>query len=250
MNKRLIRLGLVITAMVLFAGGCAPMQAALPAANTAITAPSLTDAPTVAPTTVPPAPTLGSASAPTAGGANNDTIRFVLVSDKSEARYRVREQLANIALPSDAIGRTKDFNGTLVIKSDGSIVSPDSKFTVNLATLTSDRSQRDNFIKRAVLQTNQYPNAVFVPTQATGLPSPLPQSGSLAFKLTGDLTIQNVTKPVTWDVTANLQGDQLTGQATTTFKFEDFSLTQPRVPVVLSIEDHITLELDFTMQRG
>jgi polyisoprenoid-binding protein YceI len=128
-------------------------------------------------------------------------------------------------------------------------VSSESKFVVNLASLKSDRSQRDNFIKRGVLQTDQYPTAVFVPTQVTGLPSTLPSSGIVSFKLTGDLTIRDVTKPVTWDVTANVQGNDVTGQATTNFKFEDFSLTQPKVPVVLSVEDNIKLELDMDLQR-
>jgi polyisoprenoid-binding protein YceI len=172
-----------------------------------------------------------------------------LVPDKSEARYRVREQLAGADLPNDAVGRTKDFTGTLVIKPDGSIGSAESKFVVSMGTLASDQSMRDNFVRGNVLQTNQYASAIFVPKQASGLPSPLPQSGSVSFKLTGDLTVRNVTKPITWDVTAQVQGNQVIGQATTTFKFGDFNLTQPRVGRVLSIEDNIKLELDVTLQR-
>lgn len=255
MSSRLIRFGLVLTAAVAFAAGCASPQAAPPAVTT-ISSPTTAPAaattilsPTVAPTSASTVPS--PATAPTTGGSSSgDTIRFVLVPEKSEARFRVREQLANVSLPSDAIGKTREFTGTLVVKSDGTIVSPDSKFVVDIGTLATDRPQRDNFIKRSVLQTNQYPTAVFVPTQVAGLPSPLPQSGQVSFKLTGDLTIRNVTKPVTWDVTASVQGNQVTGQATTAFKFGDFSLTQPRVPVVLSIEDNIKLELDVTLQRA
>jgi len=174
---------------------------------------------------------------------------LVLVPENSEARFRVREQLAGADLPNDAIGRNKDFTGTLVIKPDGSIVSSDSQFVVSMGTLVSDQPMRDNYLRGNVLQVNQYPRAVFVPKQASGLPSPLPQSGSVTFKLTGDLTVRNVTQPVTWDVTAQVQGNQVTAQAATTFKFEDFSLTQPRVGRVLSIEDNIKLELDVTLQR-
>ena len=172
------------------------------------------------------------------------------MSEKSEARYRVREQLANLSLPNDAIGSTRQFAGTIVVKLDATIVSSDSKFVVNLGSLKSDQSQRDNFLRRSVLQTDQYPTVVFVPTQVTGLSSTLPPSGPVSFKLIGDLTIRNVTKPVTWDVTGQVQGDQMTGQATTSFKFDYFGLTQPRVPVVLSVEDNIRLELDVTLQRA
>ena len=248
MFSRLIRFGLTCTAVALLAAGCASTQAVPPAATTA---PSTTTAPTLAPTTVKVAPTAGPTQAPaTNNNSSSGTIRFVLVPEKSEARFRVREQLVNVSLPNDAIGKTREFTGTLAIKPDGTLVSPDSKFVVNIGTLATDRSQRDNFIKRSVLQTDQYPIAVFVPTQATGLPTPLPQAGQVSFKLIGDLTIRNVTKPLTWDVTAQVQGNEVTGQATTTFKFADFNLTQPRVPVVLSIEDNIKLELDVTLQRA
>ncbi len=166
----------------------------------------------------------------------------------SEARYQVREQLASVSLPTDAIGRTKQISGSVMIKPDGSIDPANSKFVVDLSTLQSDRSMRDNFLRRNVLQTTQYPDATFVPKQVSGLPWPLPKSGPVSFKLTGDLTIHNVTKSVTWDVTGTIQNGQASGLAKTSFKFEDFNLNQPRVPVVLSIVDNITLEVDVALQ--
>ncbi len=183
-----------------------------------------------------------------AGSASAQTIRLTAVPGKSQARYRVREQLAQVSLPSDAIGSTNAISGTIVGKTDGTIVSSESKFTVNLGTLQSDRSQRDNFLRRNVLQTDRYPNAVFVPTKVEGLPLTLPPATSVAFKLTGDLTIRDVTKPVTWDVTCQAQGNLGTCHATTSFAFGYFGIDRPQVPVVLSIEDHITLEVEVELQ--
>jgi polyisoprenoid-binding protein YceI len=243
MSSQEIRFGLILTAVILLAAGCAPTQVAPPPAAIASSPAAVSSAPTA--TAVPPSP-MASTTNTSSGG---DVIRLVLVPENSEARFRVREQLAGANLPNDAIGRTKDFTGTLVIKPDGSIVSSDSQFVVSTGTLVSDQPMRDNYLRGNVLQVNQYPKAVFVPKQASGLPSPLPQSGSVTFKLTGDLTLRNVTQPVTWDVTAQVQGNQVTAQAATAFKFEDFSLTQPRVGRVLSIEDNIKLELDVTLQR-
>lgn len=242
-----MRLGLIrflgmITVLVLFTTSCASTQAA--------------------PTTLPavPSPVVGAnatatqsstTTSSTAGtNSSGNSIHYVLVPGKSQALYRVREQLVSLSLPSDAIGTTQDITGTLAIKPDGTIESSESKFSVGLQSLTSDRSQRDNFLRRNVLQTDQYPNVVFVPTQATGLPQSLPQSGQVTFKLNGNLTIRDVTKPVTWDVTCTVQGEQVSCKATTSFKFEDFNLTQPRVPVVLSVVDNIQLELDITLQRA
>jgi polyisoprenoid-binding protein YceI len=67
----------------------------------------------------------------------------------------------------------------------------------------------------------------------------------VTFQLVGDMTIHSVTRPATWDVTAQVNGQELSGSASTSFTFEDFGMTPPRVPVVLSVEDNIKLEIDF-----
>jgi polyisoprenoid-binding protein YceI len=182
--------------------------------------------------------------------ASGTGLKFVLDPSKSEASYAIREQLARINLPSDAIGKTNAIAGSLTLKPDGSVDSANSKITVDLSTLKSDEGMRDNYVRQNILQTGQYPQAVFVPTQISGLPATLPTSGNVSFKVTGDLTIRNVTKPVTWDVTGSVSNGVATGTATTSFTFEDFSLTQPRVPVVLSVVDKITLNATVTFTQS
>ena len=54
-----------------------------------------------------------------------------------------------------------------------------------------------------------------------------------------------MTKPTTWQVDARFAGNRVSGTAATTFVFSDFGLTQPRVPIVLSVADSIHLEYDF-----
>jgi hypothetical protein len=50
-------------------------------------------------------------------------------------------------------------------------------------------------------------------------------------------------------VTAHQDAGRVSGTASTGFTFADFGLTQPRVPVVLSVADTIRLEYDFTLLR-
>ena len=192
----------------------------------------------------PTAPPPGATEAPASGALAEGQIRLVVAPEGSAARYLVTEQLVRLDLPSDAVGATTDVTGELVINADGTIVSDASHFSVDLRTLTSDSSRRDGFIKSNVLNTNTYPTADFVPTEVIGLPSPLPTSGPVSFQLLGDLTVHGVTKPVTWDVVTEVSDNALTGTAKTSFTFADFGLTQPRVPVVLSVDDTIRLELD------
>lgn len=44
---------------------------------------------------------------------------------------------------------------------------------------------------------------------------------------------------------ATFNGSDITGNAATSFTFADFGITQPRVPVVLSVAGTIKLEYDF-----
>ncbi len=249
MVRKFHRFQLLYLILALFVASCATTQATTPAASPVVSSPGIEPTEALAtPTEVVSIPSTSATITPTIDTASG-AVRFVVVPEKSEARYRVREQLASVSLPSDAIGKTQDISGAIAINPDGTILSSESKFVVNMSTLQSDRSQRDNFVRRNTLKTDQYPEAVFVPTQVTGLPAELPQSGDVAFKLIGDLTILDVTKQVEWDVTGNIQSGVLTAQASTSFTFADFKLNQPRVPVVLSVEDTIKLELDFTLNQ-
>jgi polyisoprenoid-binding protein YceI len=225
----LASLGLILTACSQASSTPAPLAATVPPPTLpAQTAASIT-------------PTAPSQDSPAVTGP----LHLALDPAKSEARYRVREQLANISFPTDAVGTTKTISGTIVIDPDGTIVSQESKFVVDLTTLKSDKAQRDRYIQNNTLQTRSYPTAEFVPTKVIGLPSPLPASGTVTFQLAGDLAAHGMTRPTTWDVTASVDGQGLTGSASTSFTFEDFGMTPPRVPILLSVEDTIKLEVDF-----
>ena len=254
-----IRLLIPLLLIALLLAGCAGQAASstatAPSSPALPTAPAATAAETAAPTATAAAATdLPAQPAPsetpaaeipqTAGGA-----RYVIVPEASEARYRITEQLANLSFPNDAVGVTNQISGAVVVNPDGSIDTAQSLMTVNMASLTSDRGNRDNYVRRNILRTDQYPNATFVPNQVSGLPAPLPESGPVSFQVSGDLTILDVTRPVTWDVTGTIDGDTAVGQATTSFTFTDFNLTKPNVASVLSVEDTIYLEVDVTVRR-
>jgi polyisoprenoid-binding protein YceI len=79
-----------------------------------------------------------------------------------------------------------------------------------------------------------------------GRATPLPTSGQATFQLSGALTVRGVTRPVTWQVDATFANSGLTGNATTSVQLTDFGMTPPRAGPVLSIEDQLNLQLDFT----
>ena len=177
-------------------------QADTPAPTAGSSSPATPQA-TPATTTPMPSPepigTAASSGIPARGGESSttETVRLVLVPEGSEARYRVREQLANQPLPNDAVGATREVSGAIVLAPDGRIVSEESRFEVDLRSLRSDQSRRDNFIQRNTMETSRFPTAVFEPREASGLPWSLPENNEFTFQLTGDLTIHGVTRPVT-----------------------------------------------------
>lgn len=188
---------------------------------------------------------LGGASLHSDASQRGDRLRYVVAPTGNEARYRVREQLAGIDLPNDAIGVTRDIAGRLVVDADGKIVRDSSRIVVKLSSLKSDKSRRDGFLQRNTLETAKYPEAVLVPLTFEGLASPIPPGASRTFSLVAALTVHGATRPTTWHVTARAEGKDVVGTATTAFTFKDFGLEQPRVPIVLSVADTIKLEYDF-----
>lgn len=216
----------------------------------ATAAPTVTPSPTEpaqeSPTSVVDQPTASMTDTTPPAAAAGDSLRLVLADAGNEARYVVREQLADVSFPTDAIGRTSDVSGELVVSPDGTFIPDGSGITVNLASIRSDKDRRDNYIRQQVLETARYPTTTFVPTEARGLDVNALRSGETSFELVGDMTVHGVTNQVVWDVTAALEGDTLTGTASTEFTFEDFGMTVPSVMVVLSVEDKIRLEYDFS----
>jgi polyisoprenoid-binding protein YceI len=143
------------------------------------------------------------------------------------------------------VGSTRQVSGTIVLDPSGAVLGDQSKVVVDLRTLKSDEGRRDNFIQRNTLETGRFPTADFVLKEVRGLPSPLPSSGETTFQLVGDLTIHGVTRPATWAATARFAGQEITGTATTSVRLEDFDMARPRVPLVLGIEETLSLELSF-----
>ena len=233
----------IVLMMIAAAAALLAACAAAPPAGPSAVAPTLTPAPE--PTAMPLPPTEPAATAPAAPAG--DALRLVVASEGNEARFRVREQLVSLTLPSDAVGTTAALSGALVIQPDGRIIAGESRFVVDLTTLHTDSSRRDGYLQRNTLETGTYPEAVFVPAAAADLPSPLPTSGPVAFQLTGDLTVHGVTRPVTWEVRAEVEGRTLRGTAATSITFTDFGMTLPHVGPVLSVDDLIALELDFAL---
>ncbi|MDQ2783855.1 MAG: YceI family protein [Chloroflexota bacterium] len=239
----------------------APAAAATIAATTAPTAAASTgnyggaSAASTAPaasTTASGASSSSAATAPTgssvAAKAPSGATTYTIASDTSQAKVTVNEKLANLPAPSDAVLTTNAIQGQLFLGADTKPVEG-AKIMVDLRTLKSDKTQRDNYIRMNTLKADQFPLAEYTVTGVDGWTGPLKEGQPSTFKLLGTMTIHGVTKPVTFDTTAMMQGGAVTGTATTTFTFEDFGMTPPNLTIVKA-NDLIKLDLTIVANKA
>jgi polyisoprenoid-binding protein YceI len=173
---------------------------------------------------------------------------YSINSEESEARYRVQEELRGIG-DTEAVGATDAFIGQILFDENGMPLEC-SRFDVDLRTLTSDEARRDNYLYTNTLETEQYPLATFVLTSVEGLDAALVDGEETTFNLIGNLTVHGVTKLVSWDATATKNGEALTGSATMTFEMPEFGIEPPKAGPVISLDETVVLEIDFTAESA
>jgi polyisoprenoid-binding protein YceI len=188
----------------------------------------------------------GSATSPAATpGAGTWTV-----ASGSVAGYRVREQLASLAAPSDAVGRTSAITGTFTLtqSASGDAVSAAS-FSVDVTKLTSDQSRRDQRIHSQGLESDRYPTATFKLTSPITLPAGTASGQTIHVSATGDLTIHGVTKSVTIPIDARLTGSTIELVGSITFPFSQFGMTPPSIGGFVTVQNNATMEFQLMLTR-
>jgi polyisoprenoid-binding protein YceI len=186
-----------------------------------------------------PAATPTASAAPLPSGAR----RFAIVTERSVATIRVREQVAAIPAPGDAVLTTRAFSGTAVLLSDGTFANG-SAFAADLDTLNSNESLRDEWIKFNTLNTRLYPRAEFTLVRISGVPMPLAAQGDWTATLEGTMKIHGVERPLAWPVQVTRSAGEIRVRGATAFKFGDYGMAVPANRLILSVVDDVRLEID------
>jgi polyisoprenoid-binding protein YceI len=200
-----------------------------------------------------PSPTSSSSTQSTTGSPTSASQLAATwtVAGGSVAGYRVREQLAFLSAPSDAVGRTSSIKGSVTLATSGGVSTVTAaSFTVDVSTLTSDRSMRDNRIRSIGLQSDQYPTASYVLTSPITLPASAAAGQAVHLASTGRLTIHGTTKTETIPLDARLTGSQLEVAGSITFPWSEFGMTTPSVGGFVTVTGQATMEFDLHLQSG
>ena len=166
-----------------------------------------------------------------------------VVSPGSQAGYRVEEVLSGEK--GTVVGRTEAVGGTLVV-TDGELVRAD--VTVDTASIASDSVVRDDAFRR-ILETEVFPNAVFILTEPVDLTGIENRDEPLTIKARGTLTIRDVTEPVNVTLEARRSGDGVQVSGAIPVTFADYGVHVPELPFV-TLDPSGTVEMLLRLERG
>jgi polyisoprenoid-binding protein YceI len=202
---------------------------------------------TATPQSEPQAEALSQEDEPVEEMSAASLITFEILPAESKARFVIDEVLRGA--PKTVVGTTDQVAGQLALDPADLSSAQVGTIQVNARTLATDNDFRNRAIKNRILLTDSYEFVTFTPTEITGLPETGAVGETYTFQIVGDLTITDVTRPVTFDIVAIATFEaQIEGTATTAFLYTDFDLSIPDSPSVDTVDDEVQLELDFVAE--
>jgi polyisoprenoid-binding protein YceI len=153
--------------------------------------------------------------------------------------YRVRERLAQLSSPNDAVGRTTQVTGTMQVAGDQ---VETVRVEADLRGLQSDEGRRDNAIRERGLESTRFPTAVFELAEPIRLDQEPVRGRRVSGQGKGRLTVRDVTKEVTANLEGRWNGSTIQVAGRIPVRMSDFQIQPPLVGFVLSIEDALTVE--------
>lgn len=235
--------GLIIGVMGLIALTLAACSPGVPGSNSYYS-------PTATPK--PPLPIDAPAESPADAAAGEAGGVYAIIPTGSEARFIVGEVLNGADF--SVVGVTSLVEGSITIDVADLPATTLSPIRVDMSDLKTDNAFRNGAIHSFILETGKEENryAVFETTAISGLPETVEAGVPFDFTITGDLTIHNVTREVTFNATVTpISETRLEGIASATILYADFGISILRLPPqVASVEDEVILEITFVAERS
>ncbi len=233
-----------IVFITLFLSACRSAPAADPVAPTAPTAPPEPTATEPAPE--PTSPPAAETSMPESAAVEAGERQFEIVQAQSEARFLVDEVL--LGADKTVVGATSQITGAITVDPANPSAASISPIIIDARSLATDSSRRNRSIHRRVLgsASDEFRYITFAPTAIKGIPESIAIGETLAFSVTGDLTVRGVTRPETFALTVTPHSEtELSGLGRATVLYADYEIAIPEVPAVASVEDKVRLEIEF-----
>ena len=117
--------------------------------------------------------------------------------------------------------------------------------SVKVSSINSRDANRDGHLRSPdFFDVARFPAITFVGTDFR-------ITGENLVEVDGNLTVRDVTNPVTFDVTVTPASEsEISGVGVATVNYPDFGLAIPEVPSVTGVEDEVRLEIEFRAVAG
>jgi polyisoprenoid-binding protein YceI len=154
------------------------------------------------------------------------------------AGYRVKERVFGVGADT-ATGRTHEVTGSVTVV--GTRVTA-AQFTIDMASLKSNKSLRDSVLKSEAIETNTYPTAGFTLTRPIALSAVTPGRIYTA-EARGTLHLHGVSRSVSVALRYEATSTGIELLADMPILMADYSIKAPSVAGIVSVENHGSLEL-------
>jgi polyisoprenoid-binding protein YceI len=191
--------------------------------------------PTPAPLSLKTSGSPGTATSPASGSPS--LAGSWNVSRGSVVGYRVQEVL--FGQNHTAVGRTSAIAGHITIS--GTTVTGGA-FTVQMATITSDSSQRDGQFRGRIMDTSTYPTGTLTLARPIAL-APVPAVGAVrSYTALADLTLHGHARQVTFALTAERTANGIEISGSIPVLFADWDIPNPSFTGFVTTQNHGILE--------
>jgi polyisoprenoid-binding protein YceI len=161
--------------------------------------------------------------------------------------YRVNEVL--FGQNNVAVGRTHDITGSITLS--GTDVEK-AGFTVQMSTVHSDESQRDNQFDGRIMDVSEFPTSKFVLSSPIDLGSSanLHAGDPISATATGELTLRGQTHSVTFPLTASYTATGIDINGSIPITFATWDIPNPGFGSAITTDNHGILEFLLVLKSG
>ncbi len=176
---------------------------------------------------------------------NVRTIFMAINSDESKAEFKLSEVLRG--KPTLVVGTTNILSSDVgVTFAPANIMISD--VSINARTLKTDSTQRDGAISRLILHSDK-PENEFITLKnivVAGLPTEIARNTKFSMNVTGDLTINGITKKTAFSGSGTVGIDnKFKGELGTVITHSDFGIKIPNLPFLANVDDDSKINIYF-----
>lgn len=186
-----------------------------------------------------------SSTAPAGESAATSVAGTWKITTGSVVGYRVKEVL--FGQNHTAVGRTSAITGHVTIS--GTTVTA-AGFTVQMATIKSDESERDVQFRGRIMDTAAYPTGTLTLSKPIPLGA-LPALGVVrTYEATADLTLHGQTRAVTFPLSAERTAGHIEVQGSIPILFSRWDIPNPSFTGFVTTQNHGILEFLLKLARS